>query len=173
MDAWFKITARATVDTLFATPAVDSATRRLYGNPFSVPPSMDDRIALLDVTDTMSTIAFGGEALDMEYATAKYGRLLNYLVANPFVQDQMLGDPSRWAKVVKFARHAVEDRSDSDVKRASVRTEAVKFLHEYDVEVKKCAPRMATAAPFAGVRLGFLICDYPQENFERHLYERR
>jgi hypothetical protein len=162
--AWQKITAQAAVESFFASPSVDLATGRLYDNPFRVPETMKARLALLDVANFVSAIASGTDrpALwTMEEATAKHGLLLSNLVANPFVQDQMLCDPTRWGKVVNFARQAVKVGPWLpwlDGKPGSVHEEAVKFLQKYDTKVKKCKARMTKAAPYSGVQFGTLIC---------------
>ena len=161
------------LDAALQFPAAQKGRGTLLANPYGIPATGDARRAVMDLAETMTIAAAGirkpdgGAALwSPELVTEKYGYLAELLVANPYVQDQLLGSPSRWTSVVAFAKEAVKSPYDSHSTR---RHEAVAFLKAFETEAKKCAPRMAALGAAATTPdADKLICEYSQNTFARH-----
>jgi hypothetical protein len=172
------MTAMVAVDTSLLSSTAKEGRQALMDDPYGVPPSKTTRRAVLDLADAVATVTVGIEKADgnkplwsSELASEKYGYLAELLVANPFVQDQLLGNPSKWTQVVAFAKEAVKSPPHAHVAR---RDEAVRFLSSYAAEVKKCEPRLATSESKSAAMLstpgdGKLFCEYSQETFKRHV----
>ncbi len=176
IPAWTRLTAMVAVDASLLTPTAEEGRRALIDNPYGVPATKSTRRAVLDLADAASTITLAAVAdgnktplWDSGLVSEKYGYLAELLVANPFVQDQLLGNPHKWTRLVGLAKAVVQGPGVHEVRHG----EAAKFLASYEDEVKKCKPRVATAASkAASVRRtgddGKLFCEYSQATFLRH-----
>ena len=154
---WAQLTGSVAVDTaLFLTPAVAGGHTLLSGDAFCLPTTLEERRNLLAYCLWVKSIAgaqasSSGPLWDPAKVATKYGAYVELCLANPFLQDQMLGDPASWATVVQLGRqvlvHTAADYLFGDrALETGVRREARRFLNAYDRESAECRPRMKKLA---------------------------
>lgn len=179
------IAALTSLDTSLATrPELQAARTFLRETPFAVAPTRLERRKLLDLADWASNIGIAQFPETPEkklwsdaIAAEKYGYIIEGLFANPFVQDQLLGNPAKWKSLLKLGAliTAADQPSPRDATNLK-RQEALAFLKSYDAEWVACQPRIAT--PDAKARNGKVVagtgdeaaklfCEYSLSVFKR------
>ena len=159
--------------------------------PFDVPAEKKDRDALRALADWAANLAvvqgaglFDGapSVIRREFVVEKYGALIERIVANPYIQDQMLANPVRWSSVYAIGKHVLDTPSPGVVPTLT-RQEAASFVKAYPGESTKCSrqflavvtendavakDKLLTDMRFkAAGEDGFLFCSYARGTFER------
>lgn len=117
----------------------------LRSNCLDVPAEKEDRDALRDYASFLSQLSGAVTESVVTPATAaeKYGADTERVLANPYMQDQLLGNAARWTSVVVLGRALLAVRpaspGDAEPLETPCRKEARKFLDAYDAEAARCA----------------------------------
>jgi hypothetical protein len=140
--AYTKTTTLVAVDNvLLNTPSLVSG-RKWLALEDAVPETYDDRRSVLDLCDTFSNLTHAKQLWDSAFFEEKYGAMLEGLLAHPFVQDNLLGDPTRWSTLVNMGRESI-DRTPHKHAAAEERQEAIKFLNAFEASSTACMAKMA------------------------------
>lgn len=124
------------LDDEFNSASVQQGVQLLSDYPFAVPPLSEQSKSLMDVANWSAKVAL---RVPVTALTEKYGAYLEQLLANPFVQDQMLVDPARWRSFVFVSRAAIET-SPGVIQHAHTK-EARAFLRDFEAESSKCVAK--------------------------------
>lgn len=118
----------------------------LRANFLYVPAEKKDRDALWDYARSLSQLS-GAVTVTTATAAETYGADTERVLANPYVQDQLLSYATRWTSMVALGRALVRPASPGDAEplETPCRKEARRFLDAYDVEAARCA-KVVTAA---------------------------
>lgn len=153
IEGWTQLTGTLAMEKSLLTDGMKRAKKLLRDNPFSVPPTKDDRRLLLDLANAVSNVGIAQlrspPTWDPEVAEEKFGYVAERLFANPFIQDQLLRNPVKWTKTVEFGKHVlVENPSSAD---AEYRREAMAFIRSYEPLVKECKEELDPVGIVIGV----------------------
>lgn len=153
IERWARLQATATTDAMFSSVASLRPTHaRLAADPFFLPGSKGERDCLLEYADWVGMVAASAQLWEREALAERYGAKVERLLANPFVQDTLLGNPFRWAGVVALGRAVLAVTSAGAGAGAvaplatEARQEAAAFLAAYDAESAACHAVVAAIA---------------------------
>lgn len=130
-----------------------------------VPDAKEDRDALRDYTSFLAQLsgALMSRAIDPATVAETYGADTERVLANPYIQDQLLGNAACWKSVVVLGR-AIIGAPTPGVLNTPSRVEARKFLDAYDSEMPKCVKLVESALAGPGsaavASTWRPICDY-------------
>lgn len=90
-------------------PNILAARRNL--TPTYLPAEDADRRDLLDLCDALVNLVHTKELLGKAFFVEKYGAIIERALANPFIQDQILGNPARWKSLVEVGKYCIPPSS--------------------------------------------------------------
>ena len=169
---WTQLSAQMLMDEQVAR--FDDLQARMGVNPSWVATAAEERRELIEYMGWAVKLAHSMDIYTPELLAEKYGYRIEYLLANVFVQDQLLCNSARWAGIVKLGRFTLSqpppDGTSPYLSRPA-RLEATAFLACFDKEAKDChacvegimQTRMASGAQLSGaVDVYNFKCKYTQ-----------
>lgn len=139
--------------------------RNLLGDNFTcMPAAKKDRTALREFAAWASLLAVGfrdggrgpsapattrGSIIADSTIAEWHGAFIERAVANPYIQDQLLGNPARWKSLITVARDVIAALPDE---KNAERTAAKAFLDSYDRDMAECKAIVAFRAELDPVK---------------------
>jgi hypothetical protein len=146
-EIWAKLNTMVSMDSRFdSSVELKRAKMLLTADATFLPSTPQDRVALLDYCEWTATLALAqhqsGESLfDAHILAEKYGANIERLLANPFIQDQLLRNPSRWRNLLDFAAQVLQV-STYGLPKTSFGEEANHFIKNYETYRADCLPHL-------------------------------
>lgn len=140
-ERWASLSAQMLMDA--QVTKFDALQARM--DPSWVPTSAEEQRELIEYMSWAVTLAHSVDLYTTALVVEKYGFRIEYLLANVFVQDQLLCNSARWASLIKLGKSVTlqpaPDGTPPYLSRPA-RLEAMAFITAFDKEAPDCHARV-------------------------------